>query len=82
MRSSETDGFKQRRFLPEGEIGRQIEVGDETQDISQRVGHVDVDEALQDEVDAIVQGGGHYAHYDKLDKCRHLRKSFHLSFVI
>lgn len=82
MRSSEADGSEQGWLLSEGEISRQVKVGDETQDIASCISYVDVDEVLQDEVDAIVQGGGSYAHYDKLDKCRHLRKSFHLSFAI
>lgn len=48
MRTTKTESFAPRRLLSEREISRQIEVGYKTDGITQRIGHIDIDDPLQD----------------------------------
>lgn len=51
----EAKSFLPGRRLPESKISRKIKVGNKTQHISQGIGYIDLNEFLQDKINAIVQ---------------------------
>ena len=54
MGSAEAYAVLGRSLLLEGEMGGHVIIGEETDDVSDRIGHIDVDPVLEDPVDDIV----------------------------
>lgn len=68
MGATETKSPAPRRPLPEREVSRQIEVGHKADGIAQRIGHIDIDDPLQDKIDTVMQRRGKHAHHHKTEK--------------
>lgn len=49
-------------IFAEGEMGREVVVGEETDDITDGEGDVDVDEVLQQPIDGVVDGDRQHTH--------------------
>src|SRR5699024_4969580 len=73
----EAKSFLPGRRLPESKISRKIKVGNKTQHISQGIGYIDLNEFLQDKINAIVQPCSKKAYHYKSQELGYLFQFIH-----
>ena len=78
VRSPKAERFSPGRLFAEGEVGGQIEIGNEAESITEGIGYVDIDEPLQHEIKSVMQAGCQDAHHDETYKFRDLFQLLHL----
>ena len=67
MGTTEPNAVLGRHGLAEREVGGEIIVEQQTEQIAYRVGHIDIDPMLQHPIDGIMGKGGHGAHHAETD---------------
>ena len=65
----------------EGKIGREVKIGDETDEVAGCIGYVYFNEELQQKIESVVYSRGHDAYDDETDECRLLVDLFHLFLI-
>lgn len=63
----------------EREVGCQVEIGHEAEQITCRIGDVDLYDELEEEIEAVMYRRGKCPHHDETDECGQLADLFHLS---
>ena len=79
MRSTETYSPPPRRGLPEGEPGRKVEISHKAHRIAQGIGHVDIHELSEQQVQTIMQGCSEASYQHEADESGYLECCFHQS---
>ena len=79
MRSAETYSPPPRRGLPEGEPGRKVEISHKAHRIAQGIGHVDIHEQSEQQVQTIMQGCSEASYQHEADESGYLECCFHQS---